>query len=88
MHPTAFAATDPHRLARAFLALGDDLAPERVKRSLVRAVAAFAAALALAVAAPLMWAAPAPSKLSDPPAVTLGNSKAVLGDDEDDDGAG
>ena len=59
MHPIAFAAPDPHRLAHAFLALGDDFAPERLQRSLVRAVAAFAAALVLAVAAPLTWTGPA-----------------------------
>ena len=94
MHPTAFAAPDPHLLAHAFLALGDDFAPERLQRSLVRAVAAFAAALVLAVAAPLTWTGPAsisaPGKVGDPPAATLGNSKAVLGaaDDEDDDGPG
>jgi len=90
MHPSALAAPDPHRLARAFLALGDDLAPQRLQRSLARAVAAFAAALVLAAAAPLTWMGPAPAKVGDPPAATLGNSKAVLAaaDDEDDDGAG
>ena len=91
MHPTALAAPDPHRLARAFLALGDDLAPQRLRRSPVRTVAALAAALVLAVAAPLTSMAPvAAGKAGDPPAATLGNSKAVLAaaDDEDDDGAG
>jgi len=88
MPATVLAAPDPHRLARAFLALGDDLAPERLRRSLVRAVAAFAAALVLAVAAPLTWAGPAAGKVGDPPAATLGSSKAVLADDEDDDGEG
>ena len=88
MHPTALAAPDPHRLARAFLALGDDLAPQRLRRSPVRTVAALAAALVLAVAAPLTSMAPvAAGKAGDPPAATLG-SKAVLAaaDDEDDDG--
>lgn len=89
MHPSALAVTDPHRLARAFLALGDDLAPERLQRSLVRAFAALAAAFLLAVGAPLTWTAPsAISKAGDPLAATLGNSKAVLADDEDDDGGG
>jgi hypothetical protein len=94
MHPTAFAAPDPHRLARAFLALGDEDAPERLRRSPARTVAAFAAALVLAVAAPLTWTGPfsasAPGKVGEPPAATLGNSKAVLGaaDDDEDDGAG
>jgi len=89
MHPPALAVTDPHRLARAFLALGDDLAPERLQRSLVRAFAALAAALLLAVGAPLTLTAPAAvSKAGDPLAATLGNSKAVLADDEDDDGGG
>ena len=46
----------------------------------------------LALAAPLTWMAPAPpvspSKVSDQPAATLGNSKAALAaaDDEDADG--
>jgi len=86
MHRTALAATDPHRLARAFLALGDDLAPE-LQRSLTRALTALAAALALAVAAPLTATVPIASKSGDAPAATLANSKAVLAaaDDEDDD---
>ena len=65
---------------------------EAVQRSLVRSLAAFAAALVLALAAPLTWMAPAPpvapSKVGDQPAATLGNSKAALAaaDDEDADG--
>ena len=94
MNPSVIAAPDPHRLARAFLALGDDLAPERLRRTFARAVAVLAATLLLAAAAPLMWTAPAslpaPGKVGDPPTATLGNAKAVLAaaDDEDDDGAG
>lgn len=89
MSSTASAALDPHRLARAFLALGDDGVAEPVRRSLVKALAVLAATVALAVAAPLTWMAPtvrAPQKAADQPAATLANSKAALtaADDEDD----
>ena len=82
---------DHHRLAYAFLALTDDGAPESPRPSLSKPVAAFAAALVLALAAPLTWMAPAPvraGKVGDQPAATLGNSKAALAaaDDEDADG--
>ncbi len=86
------AAPDHHRLAKAFLALGDELAPEPVVRSVRLALAAFAAALVLAVMVPAAWMAPASqsltSKVGDQPAATLGSSKAILAaaDDEDDDG--
>lgn len=88
-HPPASAAPDPHRLARAFLALGDELAPQRSQRSPARVLAAFAAALLLSLAPPLTWTGPAAGKAGDPPAA-LGTSKAVLvaADDEDDDGGG
>ncbi len=85
---------DQHRIARAFLALTDDAEFEVVQRSLAKAVAAFAAVLVLAMAAPLTWMSPAPSvtpsKAGDQPAATLGNSKAELAaaDDEDADGDG
>jgi ABC-type nitrate/sulfonate/bicarbonate transport system permease component len=83
---------DHHRMARAFLALTDDVELEAVQRSLVKALAAFAAALVLALAAPLMWMGPVatPSKVGDQPTATLGNSKAALAaaDDEDADGGG
>ena len=86
---------DHHRMARAFLALTDDPeVEEAVQRSLVKALAAFAAVLVLAFAAPVTWLAPAPtvtpSKVGDQPAATLGNSKAALpaADDEDADGGG
>ena len=81
--------TDQHRLARAFLALGDDLgAAPALRRSATRGFAAFVATLVLVVAAPFTWTAQA--KVGDPPAATLGNSKAVLAaaDDEDDDPTG
>ena len=82
---------DHHRMARAFLALTDDPAVEPARRSLVKALAAVAAVLVLALAAPMTWLAPAPpvtpSKVGDQPAATLGNSKAALAaDDEDADG--
>ena len=86
------ASSDHHRLAQAFLALADDVAPEPVRRSVRLALMAAAAALVLAVAVPLAWMAPASrsltSKVGDQPAATLGNSKALLAaaDDEDDDG--
>jgi hypothetical protein len=87
---------DHQRMARAFLALTDDLAPEAVQRSFYKIAAAFAAVLVLALAAPLTWtgwAGPVsvtPSKAGDQPAATLGNSKAALAaaDDEDADGGG
>ena len=84
---------DHQRIARAFLALTDDLSPEAVQRSLVKVTAAFAAALVLALAAPMTWLSPAPtvspSKVGDLPAATLANSKAALAaDDEDADGGG
>jgi hypothetical protein len=93
MHPTsALAAPDPLRLARAFLALGDDDAPPgRAQQSLPRIVVALVAVVALALSAPLTWNAPAPSspaKLGEQPPATLGNSKALLAaQDEDEDGA-
>ena len=85
---------DHHRMARAFLALTDDVEAEVVQRSLVKTMAAFAAVLVLALSAPVTWIAPAPpvapSKLGDQPAATLANSKAALAaaDDEDADGGG
>jgi len=86
--------SDQHRMARAFLALTDDVDAEVAQRSLVKALAAFAAALVLAFAAPVSWIAPAPpvapSKVGDQPAAALANSKAALAaaDDEDPDGGG
>lgn len=88
--PSAPAPPDRHRLARAFLALADDVAFQPVQRSAARALAAFAAVLVLALAAPVAWPVPAsPAELADQPAATLG-SKAVLAeaDDEDDDAGG
>ena len=89
---STFTLDDHQRMARAFLALTDDLAPEALRRSLTKVLAAFAGALVLALAAPMTWMAPAPvptpSKVGDQPAATLGNSKAALAaaDDEDADG--
>ena len=89
-----FTLPEQHRMAQAFLALTDDLDAETVQRSLMKALAAFAAALVLAFAAPVTWTGPpapiAPGKLGDQPAATLGSSKAApaADDDEDADGAG
>jgi hypothetical protein len=82
---------DHHRMARGFLALMDDPGTDAIQRSLVKTLAALAAVLVLALAAPMTWMAPAPpvtpSKVGDQPAATLGNSKAALAaDDEDADG--
>jgi hypothetical protein len=91
MRDTATFIPDHHRMARAFLALTDDPALEVVQKSLARALAAFAAVLVLAFAAPLTWMSSTPlvtpSKV-DQPAATLANSKAALAaaDDEDADG--
>jgi hypothetical protein len=86
---------DQHRMARAFLALTDDADTEVAQRSLVKALAAFAAVLVLAFAAPVTWIAPAPpvapSKVGDQPAATLASSKAApaaADEDEDPDGGG
>jgi hypothetical protein len=90
MHSTsASAVADQHRLARAFLALGDDDgAPLAPSPSFSRVVAAFVAVVALALAAPLTWTAPPTprAKLGEQPAATLGSSKALPtpADDEDD----
>ena len=91
MSATALPASPDHSLARAFLALADEIAPEPVKRSVIAAVAVAAAILTLAIAATLMWMAPAartPHKATDQPAATLANSKAAFhaADDEDDPG--
>ena len=92
MHSTpALAASDHHSLAWAFLALGDDDGAAPVPQvSLGRIVAAFAAVVALALAAPLSWTAPPTprAKLGEQPAATLA-SKALPtpADDEDDDSA-
>jgi hypothetical protein len=83
MTPTT--VPDSHRLARAFLALGDAEEAETLQRSPTRVALALLAALALAVAMPLTWMAPAarsPAKAADQPAATLGTWKAVH--DEDD----
>jgi hypothetical protein len=83
---------DHQRIARAFLALTDDLAPEAVQRSVTKAALAFTAAIVLAFAAPVTWMAPAPpavpSKVGDQPTATLGNSKAALAAADDEDAAG
>jgi hypothetical protein len=82
------ALSDPHRIARAFLALGDDLEPPPVQHSPGRAVAALAAALALALAAPLTWLTPPATpgaKVTEQPTATLASSKAVLAADDEDD---
>jgi hypothetical protein len=81
------------RLASAFLALSDDgggEAPECARRSPARALAALAAVAVLAVAAPLARIAPslpAPPKIADQPAATLG-SKAGVAVEDDEDGGG
>ena len=95
MRDTAILTLPDHqRIARAFLSLTDDaeFEAEPVQPSLAKALAAFAAVLVLALAAPATWMAPAPtvtpSKVGDQPAATLGNSKAAVAaaDDEDADG--
>jgi hypothetical protein len=74
------------RLAGAYLALGDDPEPPLSQRSVPRALGALAAAVTLAFAAPLAWAAAAPNRLpADQPAATAA-SKASLPHGDDDDG--
>jgi hypothetical protein len=79
---STLALPDSHRLAQAFLALGDDdsVSPA-ARRSLRRAVVAAVAALALATAAPSSWLAS--SKPRDQPAATAAGSKAWLHDEDD-----
>jgi hypothetical protein len=78
------------RLASAHLALADDPEPPASQRSLPRAAGAFVAAVTLALATPLAWAAASPGKLpvDRPVATTAG--KAAGGDvaADDDDGSG
>jgi hypothetical protein len=76
------ATLDSHRLANAFLALGDDdAASPAARRSLQKATVAAVAIFALATAAPLSWLAP--SRPRDQPAATVAGSKAWLHDEDD-----
>jgi hypothetical protein len=87
-HPS----TTHRRLASAHLALADDPEPPASQRSLPRAVGALAAAVALALATPLAWAAASPGKLpADRPSATASGSKAAgaeLAAADDDGGDG
>jgi hypothetical protein len=78
------------RLASAHLALADDPEPFASQRSLPRAVGALAAAVTLALATPLAWAAAAPGKLpADRPVATTAAKAAAgpeLAADDDDSG--
>jgi hypothetical protein len=69
-------------LAHAYLALADDPGPAAVQRSLPRIVVALLAAVALALAAPVAWAAGEPR---DPPAATPVKAGPADDDDADDD---
>jgi hypothetical protein len=80
-----------HRLASAYLALGDDPEPPPVQRSLPRAITALAATITLALAAPLAWAATTPGKLpaDQPTATAAGKASAEAhAADDDEDGPG
>jgi hypothetical protein len=86
------ALPDPHRIARAFLALSDDDALAPLSHSAARWMAALAAAVVLAIAVPVTWFAPPVhtlGKLGGQPTATLGSSsKAGLPPaDDDDEGA-
>jgi hypothetical protein len=72
-------------VAGAFLALSDDgeLQPAG-RRSLPRAVAALATAVALAVAAPMAWASAAP-RSADKLAAISASKTGLPGPDADDD---
>jgi hypothetical protein len=85
------AQTSAHpRLARAYLALSDDPAPPAPQRSAPRALGAVAAAIVLALAAPVAWASAASGRPpADQPAATTagkGGMAAPEADDEDGDG--
>jgi hypothetical protein len=74
------------RLASAYLALGDDPGGSVPQRTLPRSVGALVAAVTLALAAPLAWAAAAPGKLpvDQPAATAVGKAVgAALADDDD-----
>jgi hypothetical protein len=75
------------RLAGAYLALGDDPQPPPGQRSVPRAVGALAAAIALALAAPVAWAAAGPDRPpADQPAATATGKAAPAPAADDDDG--
>ncbi len=75
------------RQAGAYLALGDDPEPQVAQRSVPRAVGALAAAITIALAAPLAWAAAAPSRPpADQPAATQTGKAALAPAADDDDG--
>jgi hypothetical protein len=75
------------RLAGAYLALGDDPEPPLGQRSVPRAVGALAAAITLALAAPLAWAAAGPDRVpADQPAATQTGKAAPAQPADDDDG--
>jgi hypothetical protein len=79
------------RLASAHLALADDPEPPASQRSLPRAIGALAAAVTLALATPLAWAATAPGRLPANRPVATAAGKAIGGElaaDDDDDGGG
>ena len=86
--PQAMGAVTPtHRpLADAYLALGDDPEPPMTQRSVPRVMTAVVAAVALALAVPLAWAATSSGRLpADQPAATptAKAAAAVLFDDDD-----
>jgi hypothetical protein len=74
------------RLASAHLALADEPEPFASQRSLPRAVGALAAAVTLALATPLAWAAAAPGKPpADRPVATAAGKAAAAELAPDDD---
>lgn len=81
------AVTSTHRpLADAYFALGDDPAPPATQRSVPRVLTALVAAVALALAVPLAWAATSSGRLpADQPAATptAKAAAAILLDDDD-----
>jgi hypothetical protein len=80
------------RLASAHLALTDDPEPFATQRSVPRSVGALIAAVTLALATPLAWAATAPGRLpADRPAATAAGkviAPPLAADDDDGDGPG
>jgi hypothetical protein len=87
MPDSAAAHSAPPRLAQAFLALADDGVVRSPSRGPAMIVASIAAALVLALSAPLAWAATgATPKLSDQPSATAVSKAAVPAPDDDDGG--
>jgi hypothetical protein len=83
MHGPSDTTSAPPRLARAFLALGDDnTAPTREPSPLL-GLATLSATVVLALSAPLAWASAPRDRAADQPAATPSSKAALLAPDDD-----